>query len=109
MQLLPGTLNALVLSTLADGPRHGYAIAEALRRSSRGELLVEEGALYHALHRMEREGWLRATWRASDNNRRAKFYALTAEGRRELKREARAWSRYAAYLTRVLHPRSGRS
>ena len=109
MQLLPGTLNALVLSTLADGPRHGYAIAEALRRSSRGELMVEEGALYHALHRMEREGWLRATWRASDNNRRAKFYALTAEGRRELKREARLWSRYGAYLTRVLHPRSGRS
>jgi transcriptional regulator len=108
LQILPGTLNALILGTLADGPRHGYAVVEALRRSSGGELEVEEGALYHALHRMERQGWLRAEWRASESNRRARFYALTAAGRRQLAREGRAWARYAALLARVL-PRSGRS
>jgi transcriptional regulator len=109
MQLLQGTLNALILSTLADGPRHGYAIADELRRSSRGELLLEEGALYHALHRMEKNGWLTAEWRASDHNRRAKFYSLTLAGRRQLAKEARAWSKYAAYLMRVLQPKGGRS
>jgi transcriptional regulator len=108
MQLLPGSLHALILSTLTRGPRHGYAIVEALRRSSRGELEVEEGALYHALHRMEQRGWVTGEWRASEHNRRAKFYALTPAGRRQLAREARAWTRYAAYLTRVLQPR-GRS
>lgn len=103
MQVLPGTLHALILGTLTGGPRHGYAIVEALRRSSRGELEVEEGALYHALHRMERRGWVTAEWRASEQNRRAKFYALTAAGRRQLARETRMWTRYAACVRRVLH------
>ncbi len=105
MDLLPGTLNALILSTLSRGPKHGYAITEALRTSSRGELEVEEGALYHALHRMEKRGWVAGEWRVSDRNRRARYYALTAAGRRQLEREARTWTRYAAYLTRVLAPR----
>jgi transcriptional regulator len=109
MQLLQGTLNALILATLADGPRHGYAIADELRRSSRGELVLEEGALYHALHRMEGRAWLVAEWRASDNNRRAKYYSLTPAGRRQLTKEARTWAKYAAYLARVLQPRTGRS
>jgi PadR family transcriptional regulator, regulatory protein PadR len=108
VQLQPGTLNALILAALSDGPRHGYAIVEALRGSSDGALEIEEGALYHALHRMERSGWLAAEWRASATNRRAKYYRLTAAGRRELAREAKAWSRYAAFLTRMLHPRSSR-
>jgi transcriptional regulator len=108
MPLLQGTLNVLILNALADGPRHGYAIAEALRASSNGDVALEEGALYHALHRMEARGWLTATWRASEHNRRAKYYALTSAGRRQLAREARTWTRYAAYLTRVLQPRSGR-
>lgn len=109
MQVLQGTLNVLILHALADGARHGYAIVERIRAVSSGELEIEEGALYHALHRMEARGWLSAEWRSSENNRRAKYYALTASGRRQLTREAKAWGRYGAFLARVLQPRGGRS
>jgi transcriptional regulator len=108
MQLLQGTLNVLILNALADGPLHGYGVVERLRLASGGELDVEEGALYHALHRMEAQGWLSHEWRASENNRRAKYYALTPAGRRHLVREARLWARYGAFLHRVLQPRAGR-
>jgi transcriptional regulator len=109
MQVLQGTLNVLILNTLADGALHGYAIVERIRAASSGELEIEEGALYHALHRMEARGWLSPDWRSSENNRRAKYYALTPAGRRQLAREAKAWGRYGAFLARVLHAKGGRS
>ena len=83
---------------------HGYAIAQAIQRLSRDVLKVEEGALYPALHRLEVRGLLRAQWGVSDNNRRAKFYSLTTEGRRELDREAASWTRVSTAITRVMQP-----
>jgi PadR family transcriptional regulator len=100
--LLPGTLDMLILKALARGPRHGYAVAEFIQRASDDVLAVEEGALYPALHRLELRGWLRATWGASANNRRARFYRLSALGRRELEREADDWRRVAGAVTRVM-------
>src|SRR6266581_2804601 len=87
-ELLPGTLDMLILKTLSRGAMHGYAVAQFIQQASREVLRVEEGALYPALHKLEVRGLLRAEWGASDNNRRAKFYRLTALGRRELGREA---------------------
>jgi transcriptional regulator len=104
MDLQPGTLNLFILRALAEGPLHGFAIAAWLREVSGGELLVEEGALYHALHRMARQGWLAAAWGTSEHNRQAKFYRLTATGRRELARQTRAWNRYASLAAAVLGP-----
>lgn len=103
--LLQGTLDMLVLKTLSRGAMHGYAIAQFIQESSRDVLRVEEGALYPALHRLELRGWLRAAWGTSDNNRRAKYYRLTAAGRRELEREAAYWGRVVAAVTRVMQTR----
>jgi transcriptional regulator len=100
--LLPGTLDMLILKTVSRGPMHGYAIAEFIGRTSEEVLKVEEGALYPALHRLEVRGLLSSDWGASDNNRRAKFYRLTARGRRELEQEAASWDRVAAAVTRVM-------
>ena len=99
---LPGTLDMLILKTLARGPLHGYAIAQFIQQASDEVLRVEEGALYPALHRLEVRGLLKAEWGASDNNRRAKFYKLTAAGRRELEHESAFWNRVAAAVTRVM-------
>jgi len=87
-ELLPGTLYMMVLQTLAAGPLHGYAIARRIRDGSRGGLQVEDGSLYPALNRMLVKGWLKAEWGTSDNNRRARFYRLTPEGRKQLQQEA---------------------
>lgn len=100
--MLPGTLDMLILKTLSRGELHGYAIAQFIQQASRDVLKVEEGALYPALHRLEVRGLLKAEWGASDNNRRAKFYRLTAAGRRELEQEAAFWDRVAAAVTRVM-------
>jgi PadR family transcriptional regulator len=100
--LLQGTLDMLVLKTLSRGAMHGYAIAQFIEDSSREVLHVEEGALYPALHRLELRGLLRAEWGTSDNNRRAKYYTLTAAGRRELESETAYWSRVASAVTRVM-------
>jgi PadR family transcriptional regulator PadR len=100
--LLHGTLDVLVLKAASWGPRHGYAIAEWVRTISDGELLVEEGPLYTALHRLERKGWLVAEWGYSENNRRAKYYQLTPAGRRQLRTEVSAWERYTRALTKAL-------
>ena len=100
--LLPGTLDMLVLKALRTEARHGYAIAQFIQRASDEVLRVEEGALYPALHRLELRGLLRSEWGASENNRRAKYYRLTALGRRELEREAADWDRVAAAVTRVM-------
>lgn len=102
MTLVQGTLDVLVLQALAAEPRHGYAVAEWIRRSSGGDFEIEDGALYTALHRMARRGWLSATWGVSENNRRAKYYALTADGERALAEAAEEWTRYADAMARVL-------
>src|SRR5215212_1841162 len=99
---LPGTLDMLVLKTLSRGTMHGYAIAQFIQQASSDVLKVEEGALYPALHRLEVRGLLKSEWGSSDNNRRAKFYRLTASGRRELEHESDYWSRVAGAVTRVM-------
>ena len=99
---MPGTLDMLVLKTLSRGAMHGYAVAQFIQQASSDVLKVEEGALYPALHRLEVRGLLKSEWGASDNNRRAKFYRLTALGRRELEHEADDWTRLAGAITRVM-------
>ena len=101
-ELLPGTLDMLILKTLSRGPMHGYGIAQFIKNASNDVLRVEEGALYPALHRLEVRGWLLATWGVSDHNRRAKFYRLSALGRRELASEAEYWRRVASAVTQVM-------
>ena len=102
LELVQGTLDVLVLKTLSWGPRHGYAIARWLREITDDALSVEEGALYPALHRLERRGLIEAEWGLSENNRRAKYYQLTGAGRRQLRTEAATWARYSAAVTKVL-------
>lgn len=109
LDLLRGTLDLLVLRTLLTGPRHGYAIAEAILRESGDELLVEEGALYPALHRLAARGWVDSEWGVSENNRRARYYALTPMGRRQLRVQAAEWQRYVSAVGRVLHPGPART
>lgn len=102
LELPQGTLDLLILKALTLGPQHGWAISERLHQVSRATLQVPQGSLYPALHRLERRGWISARWDASDNNRRAKFYELTREGRRQLKVEADEWRRLAAVVDLVL-------
>jgi len=104
--LLGGTLDMLVLKTLVRGPQHGFAIALSIATRSADVLLVEEGSLYPALHRLEDRGWISAAWGVSENNRRAKFYNLTAKGRRELVRESDRWRQLVAAVARVMEPAS---
>jgi len=100
--LVQGTLDMLVLKALERGPRHGYAVAEWIQSTSDDVLRVEEGALYPALHRLELRGLLRAEWGISDNNRRAKYYALTASGRKQLAAENEHWQRMTGAIARVM-------
>jgi transcriptional regulator len=107
LEVLRGTLDVLILKTLVWGPLHGYAITNLLRRQSDDALLLEEGTLYPALWRLENKGLLSAEWGLSENNRKAKFYRLTPEGRRQLRHEVRTWEAYAAAVAKVLgatHP-----
>lgn len=99
---MPGTLDLLILKTLSRREMHGYAIAQFIERASDSVLKVEEGALYPALHRLEIRGWLRSEWRTTELNRRAKFYRLSALGRREFERESTSWTRVSSAVTRVL-------
>jgi PadR family transcriptional regulator, regulatory protein PadR len=100
--LLPGTLDMLILKTLVREPQHGYAIAESIGATSDDALRVEEGALYPALHRLELKGLLGSEWGLSDNNRRAKYYRLTAAGRKALAAETKRWTRMSAAIARVM-------
>jgi len=100
--LIQGTLEMLILKSLARGPQHGYAVAEWIQQTSQQVLRVEEGALYPALHRMELRGLLKAKWGASENNRRAKFYDLTADGRKRLNAESQRWARLSAAVAFVM-------
>ncbi|MCP3137915.1 PadR family transcriptional regulator [Pyxidicoccus xibeiensis] len=102
LELVQGTLDVLILKSLSWGALHGYAVAEAIGERSGQVLKVEEGALYPALHRLEKRGLLEAEWGLSENNRRAKFYKLTSAGRAHLRAEAQTWTRYAAAVSRIL-------
>jgi PadR family transcriptional regulator PadR len=101
-ELLQGTLDMLILKTLNRSSMHGYAVAEFIQKTSEDALRVEEGALYPALHRLELRGWLASEWGLSDNNRRAKYYRLTAAGRKQLAEETAHWSRMTAAIGRIL-------
>jgi PadR family transcriptional regulator len=100
--LLQGTLDLLILKSLARGPMHGYGVAEWIHESSQDVLRVEEGALYPALHRLELRAFLSAEWGPSENNRRAKYYALTVAGRKQLAQETEYWRRMSGAVARVL-------
>ncbi len=102
LQLLQGTLDVLVLKTLSWGPRHGYEIARWIKDTTDAELQVEDRALYVSLHRMEERGWLRCEWGLTENNRKAKYYQLTSEGRRQLVAKTDTWARYATAVFKVL-------
>jgi PadR family transcriptional regulator PadR len=102
LDLLQGTLDLLILRTLRPGPAHGHAIVRAIEQSSEEVLLVEQGSLYPALHRLLKRGWITYADGTSENNRRAKFYRLTAEGRRQLNVETNKWERFARAIARVL-------
>jgi transcriptional regulator len=103
-ELLHGTLEALILKTLSSGPRHGYGIARWIEEASNDAVSVEEGSLYPALYRMERRGWIAAEWGTSELGRKAKFYALTAKGRKRLASETRQWARFSRAVSRILLP-----
>jgi PadR family transcriptional regulator, regulatory protein PadR len=101
-ELLPGTLDLLILKAVSLGPLHGYGILLRIEQISKQALLIEQGALYPALFRLVRQGLLKATWGTSENNRRAKFYELTAKGRKGLREETDGWKRSAAAIASVL-------
>jgi PadR family transcriptional regulator, regulatory protein PadR len=106
LELLQGTLDVLVLKTLSWGPRHGYAVAQWLKETSDGTILVEDRALYVALHRLEERGLVESEWGLSDNNRKARYYELTGAGRKALKAKMGYWDRYASAVFKVLRTAS---
>ena len=102
--LLRGALEMLILRTIEAGPLHGYAITESILEASEEVLDIDEGSMYPALYRMQERGWIEAEWGRSENNRRAKFYALTDEGRRQLETAAQRWLRFSEAVERVMEP-----
>jgi PadR family transcriptional regulator PadR len=100
--LLKGTVDLLILQSLRQGPQHGYEVSRWVRERTDGVLTVEDAALYQALHRLEDRGWVESEWGLSENNRRAKYYQLTAVGRRELRNEVSQWKRYAAAIFKAI-------
>ena len=106
LDLLRGTLDLLILRTLIFGSQHGQGIARAIQQTSEQELLVEHGALYPALQRLEERGWISAKWGTSTNNRKARFYSLTSAGRKQLVTETTKWQRLSAAIARVLGPQT---
>jgi PadR family transcriptional regulator, regulatory protein PadR len=102
IDLPQGTLDLLILKTVALGPQHGWAISERIQQISSNALHVQQGSLYPALHRLERRGWINARWGVSENNRRAKYYALTRSGRKQLDAEAGAWRKLSVAVAQVL-------
>jgi transcriptional regulator len=102
LTLVQGTLDLIVLGTLATGPMHGYGIAVAVSERTAGELSIEDAALYQALHRLDRQGFVEAEWRSSENNRRARYYVLSPAGRKRLREETATWRRYARAVEAVL-------
>jgi transcriptional regulator len=102
LDLPQGTLDLLILKALSLAPQHGWAISERIHQVSRATLQIPQGSLYPALHRLERRGWIKAEWGASDNNRRAKYYELTRGGRKQLEHETKSWSRLTTAVALVL-------
>jgi PadR family transcriptional regulator PadR len=109
LDVLQGTLDLLILRTLAGEPTHGYGVSRSIRERTRGALGVEDAALYQALHRLERNGFIAAEWGLSENNRKAKYYELTARGRKQLRSEIATWRRYVEAVFLVLDPREARA
>ena len=107
MNLLQGTLDILVLKALVFGPLHGYGVARWIRETTDDALQIEEGALYTALHRMQKRGWLEADWGLSENNRKAKYYSLSPAGRKQLWSGTRNWARYAEAVFKILQVPEG--
>lgn len=106
LSLVQGTLDILILQTLSWGSMHGYAVSRWIGDRTDGVIAVEDAALYQALHRMERKGWIEAEWGLSENNRRAKYYHLTRAGHKQLRKETATWRRYSEAVERVLSPRA---
>jgi transcriptional regulator len=102
LDLPQGTLDLLILKALSLGPQHGWAVSERIHQVSRETISVPQGSLYPSLHRLERRGWIKATWGTSDNNRRAKYYELTRRGREQLATEADAWERLVAAVGLIM-------
>jgi transcriptional regulator len=107
IELLQGTLDLLVLQTLQWGPQHGYGISQAIKANSGDVLRVDTGSLYPALHRLERQGWVSAEWKVSDNNQSVKVYRLTPEGKKQLASERSRWEQLSEAIARALNPRGG--
>lgn len=105
LDLLRGTLDLFILKTLTWGPMHGLAILRWIERASKSQLQIEEGALYPALHRLEQRGWLSAEWGVTDNNRKAKYYRLTPQGRKQLATQLSIWQRYTTMAAALLSAR----
>jgi PadR family transcriptional regulator PadR len=104
LTLLQGTVDLLVLRALQTGPAHGYSVSRWVRERTDGVLAIEDAALYQALHRLEAKALIDAEWGLSDNNRRAKYYSLTAAGRQQLRAEVATWRRYAAAMVKIVEP-----
>ena len=104
IDLLQGTLDMLILRTLLFGPKHGHSVANSIEQTSKDVLKIDHGSLYPALQRLERRGWIKAAWGTSENNRRAKYYRLTAEGRKQLVAETTKWERLVEAITQILRP-----
>ncbi len=102
VDLMQGTLEFLILKTLTWGPMHGFAVGRWIRTTTDDALEIEEGALYPALHRMERRGWVDAEWALTENNRKAKYYEITRLGREQLRKEERSWTRYVAAVAKIM-------
>src|SRR3984885_14042063 len=100
--LVQGTLDLLILRTIALEPMHGWAIAQRIQQISKGVLQVQQGSLYPALYRLEKHGWIRAAWGESENNRRAKFYTLTASGRKSLEQQVEQWDRLSSAISLLI-------
>ena len=109
LEILQGTLDMLILQTLQWGPQHGYAIGATLRTQSAESLKIETGSLYPALHRLEKQGWVKAEWRQTEANQRAKFYRLTPKGKKQLLQERDRWSQLVSAIGTILNPKRSRS
>jgi len=105
VELLQGTLDLLILRTLLAGPAHGHAVAKHIQRTSKDLLQVETGSLYPALHRLEKQGWIKSEWHTSEHNQRAKYYQLTATGKKQLANEGERWRRVSAAIASLMQPR----
>ena len=104
IELLQGTLDMLILQTLRTGPQHGYGIAQTIRSGSGEVLQAETGSLYPALHRLEKRGWIKSEWKSSEHNQRARYYHLTAAGKKQLISEHSRWKQFAAAIIRLMNP-----